>query len=177
MLSSLLLAGGSACSRKEYITFNLRHSSSLSEPKKDWPGKPEKTLTPAQQEVFEQRGTPDFIRFWWRDSGNFPENIDPRFLMKEEIAATKQSWIYTRQGDEVIFDSAYASTSVPISDKLMIIIKEGDPEERQVREDRESGQVEEIWRYISTGREYRFHGDTLYQTRQFSDPMSSYLKG
>lgn len=175
LLAMSTFLGG--CARKEAITWNLRHSFHLAVPQEDWPGDATKTLSPAQQEIYEKRGNPDYIRFWWRDDGNFPDGYNPTFMEKAAILKTKQSWIYIRQGDEVVFNTSYSSESVPISDKLAVIIKEGDPEARQVLQDPESGQVEEIWQFLTSGREYRFHGDTLYSTRQISDPMSSYLKG
>jgi len=172
-LLGLVLSG---CARKEYIKFDMRYSYSLGLVQPEWPGDPLETLTPVQQEVYEQRGAPDFIRYFWRGNANFPTDVDPRYLEAEQIHQTRQSWIYIRQGDEVVFEGPHRHESVPISDKLALVIKHGDPESRQVIEDRETGTTEERWQYMSTGQEFRFHGDTLYDTRQFSDPMSGLLK-
>ncbi len=172
----VLLATG--CAQHRYLSFNTRHSLSLARIDKDWPGNPKKKLSMAQQEIYEKRGAPDWIRFWWGGSENFPREYDPRMIPKEQIAQTKQSWIYVRSGDEVIFDTPFSSHSVPISDKLAIVIREGDPEDPHVVTDPTTKKVEDVWSYPSTGKEYHFQDNVLIETRQVNDPMgSAFLKG
>ena len=64
-----------ACAHKRFYTFNLRFSYNIARLEKDWPGDPKKKLTLAQQEIFEKRGAPDMIRFWWNGSGQLSARV------------------------------------------------------------------------------------------------------
>jgi hypothetical protein len=159
--------------KEEGFTFNRRFSVNVAKPQRKWPGNPEKNLTPAQQDVLALRGRPDWLRFWWKGADDFatsseiPAHEDP--AMFEDIP---QSWIYLRRGlsDEVVFNSAVSSDSVPLSDRLTVVLKEGDPQDRKLLPSRHGG-ADETWHYYSSGMVYQFLEGKLIKAERQHEPL------
>ncbi|MCX7012552.1 MAG: hypothetical protein NTW86_08320 [Candidatus Sumerlaeota bacterium] len=177
-LAAVAAALASGCSRNKErgVAFRRDISVNLAKPQKNWPGDPRKTLTPAQQDVLSLRGRPDFIRFHWKGGEEFAGDLEvPRDVKPEELAAVPQSWVYLRQGDEVSFPSSAQYQSDPISDRLKVVIKEGDPEDSKYIPTPAGGEEEE-WHYFSSGMVYRFRNGKLVDAKRQHDPIHGYMK-
>jgi len=167
---------GLSCAKKQGYTFRRDYSVNLGVPQPGWPGNPVKTLSPAEQEVYALRGKPDFVRFWWKGRDDYATNLEvPRDVTPETLASIRQSWVYLRQGDEVFFDTAVVSRSEPISDRLKVVLEEGDPEDRRFLPG-PLGQEDEEWHYYSSGMVYRFREGKLVDKKRQHDPITGYLK-
>lgn len=175
ILAALGLSAG--CAKKHCgYTFNRQRSINLSRPDKNWPCDSEKYLTPAEREIYELRGAPDLVRFWWKGGDEYARAIEvPMKIEPRDLATIPKSWIYLFQGDEVIFRSPITHEVKPINDRLQVVIEAGDPENRRFIPD-PLGEIEE-WQYYSRGMIYRFRdGELTGEPRRIHDPMGQYLR-
>ncbi len=111
--------------------------------------------TPAEQEVLDRLGKPDFVHFWWRADGDFitssdlaGKNLDIADVMKE----TKRTWIYMHDKSEIEFHktgSAYDRN--PLTPQLQLICTYGDPTRRSPPKTNTAGQKLETWEWIEHG--------------------------
>ena len=156
-------------------SFNRQVSVNLSIPERNWPCDAERFLSPAEQEVYAVRGAPDMVRFWWKGSDDYSRNMEVAMHIDEDIIAKVQrSWIYSYQGDEVIFISPVTHKVRPIDGRLKVVIKAGDPESRKYIPD-PGGEIEE-WLYYSLGIAFRFRGNELIEEKRVGPPMGKYIR-
>jgi len=62
---------------------------------------------------------------------------------------------------EIVFVNENNYSVVPLSDRLKVLCKYGDPESIKIDEDRETGNKIEIWQYYSAGKIFKFLDDRL----------------
>jgi hypothetical protein len=163
---------GAGC-RHDYtgVTFNKRVSINIATPDRDWPGDPAKSLTSAQRQVFEARGRPTYVRFWWQGRDDYSTLMEVE-QSNVNIYSVPTSWIYMREGDEVLFPSIADYESRPIDDRLKRVLQDGDPFERRF-DPGAAGEDVEIWHYLSTGYEYRFINGQLIDQKRLHEPVGS----
>jgi hypothetical protein len=174
-LAALMLAPG-CDSKKIGVIFKSNYSCNLAFPDVNWPGNPERTLTPVQQEIYKEWGRPDLIRFWWNTEDDFVGLFQiPSDPTPEELAEVKQSWIYKREFNEIVFDGPVTSVAMAIDDRLAVVIGYGDPENRRFTEG-PGGVEQEVWHFYSRGRQVTFQGEKLIEDKRVHDPMPGYRK-
>jgi len=171
-----LCVGTGACSRaKTGAKIDINHSINIGFPEKDWPGKIT-DLTPVQQEVYELKGRPSCIRYWWNEDGSystFTEVWDES--ERRDNVSMPQSWCYIIHNEEVLFESTMLYSIRSIPDKLKVIYKEGDPENITFSTN-SFGEETEIWTYYSSGYIYTFLNDKLLKQKREFNPMGPYIK-
>lgn len=148
------------CFKKKFLILNPQFSVNLAVPTDNWPA--ESKLTPAQKAIFEQLGKPDYIRIWWDKEGRLKSylNVD-RAIEKKLYREAKQSWVYIRMEKEIVFINENGYTTLPLSDKLKVLCKYGDPESVKIDENKETGEKIEIWQYYSEGKIFKFLDEKL----------------
>lgn len=134
-LALALVFAASGCAHKFNYGVNERFSMNIG-PVPPWLTDPKAPLRPAEKEVLERRGMPDFIRVWWKTDGSpiTSSDLSGRHDEYQEIVnAAPKSWLYVRaeKGDkdeEVVFVNDGASYRVrPLSEQLKLLCQYGDP--------------------------------------------------
>jgi hypothetical protein len=143
-----------ACARdKQIIDLDYRFSLNVAKTPLGFPG-PKMKLAPAEAEVIRRRGSPDFIRIWWRPDGSLIRSSDLSAegdRLGETLNNAKKSWLYMDSGEEVIFTNQGASYSVrPIDEIIKLICNYGDPTSRSPAVIRD-GQKHETWIWVEHG--------------------------
>jgi hypothetical protein len=159
-----LVMGFNTCPSKKDFIWQPDLSVNLAVPGTKWP-KLDK-LPPAQIEVYEKYGAPDFFRVWFNPHGELATEWEAtRLYRTKNLEKYVGSWIYTGRKIEVVFRSPAKYEEVPLSDKLSLICRRGDPESRDVQN--KKGMVREVWTYYSYGERYIFLDDRLADTELF----------
>lgn len=118
-------------------------------------------LSPAEQEVILRRGVPQYIRFWWRPSGDLictsdltskgPEGV------QTDLENMRRTWIYYDRDEEIFFTREGASYEVkPIEPLIKLVCEYGDPGIRNVLPADRYGQRRENWTWIDHGLKIEF---------------------
>ncbi len=147
----LLLAG---CGRgKQIIEVDPRFSMNVVKTPYWFPGKQE--LTPVELDVLDRYGSPNFIRFWWREDGSMINSSDLSGRDQEVIQADlnnmTKSWIYLSNNIEVVFAANRMShREQPVSEVTRTLCLYGDPGMRQVNQF--TGREVETWIWMDHGR-------------------------
>jgi hypothetical protein len=148
-----------------------RFSMNLAPPP-GWLADPKAPLAPAEKEVLQRRGVPDFVRFWWRPDGSLVTSSDfagRRDAFPELIKAVKKSWIYLKEDkpEEVAFLRNGASYSVrPLAEPLKLICQYGDPSSR-VPPFTADGERHEVWTWIEHGLQIEMIDGKVKNTKNF----------
>ena len=124
-----------------------------------------KALSPANREIYQLYGHPDYMRLFWNSKGE----LTTRAKEWSRINANQhnrlpRSWIYLDRGKEIIFTGANNYKQVDLTDQVRVICELGDPGDIQRRViDEESYFVE--WTYLDRGERYYFD-EQGHQTRR-----------
>ena len=151
LLAAVAVAG---CSRNEH-RIEIDHRFSINVVKVPiWYPDPAMQLTPAQEEVRFRYGNPDYFHFWWRPDGSLITSSDlsgRQHLANKELETIKTTWVYLREDFEIVFTrSGGGYGTIPITEKIRLICKYGDPGEKSPPKIRD-GQTHEYWRWIEHG--------------------------
>lgn len=133
---------------------------------------PEKLkLTAAQAQIIARWGPPDFFRFWWLIDGEFITSSDLSGMfetLQTELGQTKQTWIYTRRGQEIEFLDSGAYLESPVSEKLKLICKYGDPSNKKAANfSTRTGNKKETWIWYDFGIKIVFINDLEISRERF----------
>lgn len=171
LLVAVLIAG---CGKKDEIEIQKGFSINLARPVNSWPKR--QNLTPAQKNIFETHGTPEFLHLWWAADGMIQtEDQVHRTLRSRQLNEIKNSWVYPQKNLEVIFDGPENYREIPIDDELQVLVQLGDPESMRVNTSYKEG-LEEWWTYYSRGETIIFRDGKLFDRRRDFAPMGSYLR-
>ena len=145
-------------------TIDPEYSVNIAHVNEKWP-EDEKKISPAQQEVLKQMGTPSHVHFFW---GKDERELIPKseyFSLKgsgdAELKPRKVTWIYLDKNQEVFFKPG-KSEEFDVKDipaKVRASIESGDP--GKINYVSEGKDKMEIWRYLRSGRVYYFRNDLL----------------
>jgi len=165
----------SACQKRQEILLNMSFSVNVAQPGPTFPKM--ENLVESKKQAYDLYGRPDFIRLWWTRDGYPKRFLEVDRLLNQEpqsIYALRHSWIYLDQEVEVIFDSGKTFHEVPLTDKVRMLCRYGDPEDVKSLTSGE-GTPEETWHYYSLGLILRFRGDTII-SKQTHAPMGQFIK-
>jgi hypothetical protein len=150
------MVAGCGSKKRTHIKFDILFSVNVATPTKKWPN--EKRLSPIQLSVYQERGVPDYFRFWWDNEGSVKTRLEvDEIIRKREHRDMKQSWIYVNDDIEVLFLNDFNFETQPLSDKVKIICKYGDPESTRVHE----GSGTEVWQFYGDGKIFTFFEDKV----------------
>ncbi|MGC8841421.1 MAG: hypothetical protein ACP5QZ_08215 [Candidatus Sumerlaeaceae bacterium] len=165
LLAGMLLLAG--CKDQDF-SFKPDFSVNLFFPGPKWPNT--KKLTKVESDVYERYGRPAAFRVLW------PPNGDIKLRSELEDVFAKQpkvlppySWVYPSLGKEIVF-RGQAYEERPLSDKVRLILKYGDPED--VKE-LSSGVVQ--WTYYSAGKMLKLREGRIVEEKEFP-AMGRFLK-
>jgi hypothetical protein len=164
----LSLTAGCKTLQKPYVQ-DFGFSVNVAKVNPRWPGDLN-NLTPAEREVLEERGRPDYIHLIWSsfdsvvDRAQLNAAIRSASMDKERIG-----WIYIEDKKEITFPTASKFKEEPLKDKLKVICREGDPSEPKVLPNNRSVRVEK-WHYINSGVIYTFENDIMVKEDRTSVP-------
>lgn len=179
-VSAAIALGG--CNRfVDWADFEAMESVNVAAPIGPWPEGFE--LTAAQQEVYDERGRPDFFRARWDRRGRLTwgddvlqrtsrqriRDVMARAHHRDEPLPFDVSWIYQAEdqgrnrtgdmdifrGDEVIFTGDASHDVEPVTDMLGVVIDHGDPEDRRAGTPA-GGHDIESWVYFREGKIFHF---------------------
>jgi hypothetical protein len=171
VIIALLVIVSLDCGKKD-LMFDTKFSINLARPGKYFLTK---DGTPAQKEVQEKFGTPDFVRLYWDKKGDIVTLLAvDESLRKGKQRDVKQTWIYVDANQEITFTNDEEYSVGPLSEKVKIVCEFGDPDQIQKHTDNEGG-LEEIWTYYGKGRIFKFYNETLISKQQFP-PMGTFIK-
>jgi hypothetical protein len=149
---------------KEYVTFDPEYCSNLLLVDAEWPGPdPEGTLTDAELAVYKELGRPDTMRFLFDRNGDIYQRepaMHELFAKGNDITLVEKAWIYSTRNLEVRFTGG-AVERYPISEKLRILVKHGDPHEIKLLNEKR-----EKWFYYDIGQFFTFEDETLVMTER-----------
>jgi hypothetical protein len=138
-----------------------------------WLGDPKADLKPAEKEVLQRRGRPDFIRVWWNSDGSLIRSSDLAFRsdqVPQLIKAARKSWIYLgsgEKGEEVNFLRDGASYSAKeLSEPIRLICEYGDPERSTPV--MVNGEKRETWIWVDRGMKATLVDGKVDSTMEFS---------
>lgn len=162
------------------FTLDSSFSFNVADVNPDWPVDLEK-LHPNEQEVFEDRGRPDYIHIFWSRREDIVDANEVERITRMSRKKTKnmpQGWIYLDDGEEVVFPVNDDPPEVrPLSDKLKLICEMGDPSPQNIRNFPSStGQRIETWHYVRRGAIFTFSDDILIKEDWTSvPPVKNYI--
>lgn len=130
----------------------------------------EQEMSPAEMEVIQRWGPPDYMRFWWRPDGEFIMSSD--FSGKQDQVVTMledatRSWIYYREKREVEFLPNGGYREFPVTTQVDYLCKYGDPEHKSVPKIDAVGRKHETWRWIEYGEMVEFVDGEVARTSYF----------
>lgn len=134
LLLPLLLCLGTGCARdKHVLDLDYHFSMNVLKAPEWYPGEKDQ-LTPGQLDIYQRMGAPDYIRFWWRPDGSIITTSDlasrgPDKTM-EDMQSCDKSWIYLREGEEVIFYKKGGYKKQPLEEPVKLLCTYGDPTQR-----------------------------------------------
>jgi hypothetical protein len=169
-LCALLCLYGAGCNRKKVIKLDPRFSYNVVRVP-SWFPEDEAQLSPAQREVLQRFGRPDFIRFWWNPEGTFIVSSDlagKQAEVPQMLHAAKQTWIYlTDRKTEVEFrgESYFPH---PVTEKLALVCRYGDPSQKNPPKRGPDGRVRESWRWTDFGLLIDFIDDQEVSRKHFT---------
>jgi len=151
---ALLLVAATGCFTKHLYDFDPNFSVNLMTPDEDWPDMDK--MRPAEIEVFEKYGEPDFFRPWYNRRGEIMNRWEagPRIRTKT-VTDLRMSWIYEDRSVEIQFKSPTQFVEVPLSDKLKVLCERGDPSEIAALTNPKDP-AREAWTYFDVGEKYFF---------------------
>ncbi|MBI1785173.1 hypothetical protein HYR69_08515 [Candidatus Sumerlaeota bacterium] len=117
-------------------------------------------LTPAEQDVMDRMGRPDFIHFWWTPDGTFITSSDlagKNLDIGEELKLTKRTWVYLKDKSEIEFHNDGSRYDVhPLTPKLELICTYGDPTQKTPPKPDKGGRMHETWEWLEHGLRIEF---------------------
>ena len=149
----LLATAGTGCGRNvKIIELDHRFSMNVLRTPYWFPGDME--LTPAELEILDRYGPPNYIRFWWREDGSMITSSDlsgrDGEVIQADINNMSKSWIYMHIDKEVVFSPDRASRrEQEIGELTRLICNYGDPGMRSVSPDG----LRETWIWIDYGKQ------------------------
>ena len=154
-----VIALSAGCRTPKSIEIDHRFSYNVARVPTWFPG--EKYVpNPAEQELLERRGRPDYIRFWWLVDGTFISSADLSgkvASIMDEMAGTKRTWVYLQDNKEIEFkEDGSGYLEHPVVEQLALICKYGDPTERDPVKTSPSGAKLETWQWRDYGIRINF---------------------
>jgi len=117
-------------------------------------------MRPAEQDVFQRYGRPNFIRIWWNPNGKFITGNDLSGKMldiEDRMKAARQTWIYLGERDiEIEFKSSGGYLEHPVSEQLRLICENGDPTSKLAPKTDSGGHFKESWTWADVGLHVEF---------------------
>lgn len=150
---TLFLAILPSCKTEEgEVNFDVKHSVNIALPGKGWPI--EKKLSPEKLATYKKYGMPDAFHVYWDPTGSVQSSDFVKKELKRRKAMGEKdlppyAWVYLDKNIEVFFDKNGKASEKPITDKIRIIIQNGDPQKVD-----QSSLLK--WTYYSTGKIYTF---------------------
>lgn len=146
---------------KDDVNIDPDFSINVCQPGPKWPNP--KNLTPAQKEVLDKYGKPDFFHVWWTPDGQYRTRTD---FVKEQREGKKRpippySYVYLRLNKDICFRGSDYQV-LPVSDQLRVVCQLGDPEDIRTME---SGVLQ--WMYYSAGKLYKFGRGRIVEEKDF----------
>jgi hypothetical protein len=164
-----LAAGGAGCHRSLQFGFDPRFSVNLMTPSNQWPDM--KKMTPAEIEVYEKYGKPDFFRLLYSKRGELATHWEANPLIRaKKVNGLPKTWIYEDAGIEVRFRSPAKFEEIKLDDRMKTLLAHGDPSEISPLQSKDLAR--EAWTYWDTGEKYFFREDGM-----FARPKQSIGKG
>ena len=155
-LALFLLAG---CKDQDFV-FKQDFSVNVFYPGPKWPN--EKKLKPLEREVLQRYGRPAAFRVLWPPAGDIKlrSELEDAYAKAPKILPA-YSWVYPRQGKEIIFrGNGYEEN--PLTDKIRLILRYGDPEDVK---DLSNGVVQ--WTYYSAGKMVKMRDGKIIEEKDF----------
>lgn len=148
-------------SKKQSFTFNFKHTVNFFQPGEKWPNA--KLFTPAEKQVYEQWGRPDYFRLLYDASGELKIRtaIEQEWNGRNQNEMPKFTWVYLQRNEEVVFSGNQVKTQ-PLNELIHLVIKYGDPESVRHIGD---GLIE--WTYYSKGKIYRIANNRIISVKEF----------
>lgn len=166
-----LAAAASGCNRKT-IEIDPRFSINVTKVPSWYPTeKMREKFTPAQHEVLNRRGRPDFMRFWWDEYGEMLMTSDfsgRQADVPQMLGETKTTWVYTPEDIEVEFleDGGYAEH--PLTQIVKLVCRNGDPREKSPPKTTASGKKLEYWTWIDRGLQVQIEDGIVVGEKRFT---------
>ncbi|MCX7626399.1 MAG: hypothetical protein N2Z21_09340 [Candidatus Sumerlaeaceae bacterium] len=165
LLGLLILA--TACKDQDLV-FKPDFSINLFYPGPKWPNV--KKLGKVEQDVYQRYGKPQAFRVLWPPNGDIRQRSDlEEAFAKQPKVIPPYSWVYPQQGIEIVF-RGQGYEEQPLSDKVRLVLKYGDPED--VKE-LSSGIVQ--WTYYSVGKMIKLRAGRVVEVKEFP-PMGRFIK-
>jgi hypothetical protein len=126
--------------------------------------------SPTEQAVLARWGKPNFIRFWWLPDGEFITSSDlsgKSAMIDEIMTETKRTWIYLGEETEIEFLTDGGYLEHPLTEKLKLICRYGDPNQRTPPKQDEAGRTKESWEWIEAGLRVHFIDGAEYKREHF----------
>lgn len=150
-----------------------------------WPDDPE-SLVPAKQEALERHGRPDYFHLIWSDTDSIIDQ-DQHFRIVRRAAEEQKrkgevrsdqpgfGWVYLDKNREIVFLDDFRYEERPLSPKLRIVCRYGDPQ--RVRPLRvPGGDTVQEWTYYNRGLIFHFDGEQLVlEDRESIPEQPNYL--
>jgi len=158
------ITGFATCGMEPPVNVNPNFSYNLAVPDARWPRL--NLLSPAENEVYQKYGKPDYFRLWYNKQGDLVSGREAGPIVRaRKLRDLRRSWIYEDKKIEVKFRSPAKSEEVPLSDQLQVLCLRGDPQERdpQIR----NGILREMWTYFDKGEKYIFMDGRLAEKQLF----------
>lgn len=170
----LLVSAVGGCATKYNYGVNERFSMNLG-PVPPWFGDPKAPLRPAEKEVLERRGRPDFIRVWWKSNGAPITSSDLAGRRDEYqilVNAADKSWVYLKaekggKDEEVVFLNDGAAYRVqPLSEQLKLLCQYGDPSNK-ITPVVIDGESHETWMWYEHGLQLELVNGHVVKSKNF----------
>lgn len=156
-----------ACKDQDLV-FKPDFSINLFYPGPKWPN--EKKLTKVERDVYERYGKPQAFRVLWPPNGDIRQRSDlEEAFAKQPKVMPPYSWVYPQQGIEIVF-RGQGYEEQPLSDKVRLVLKYGDPEDVK---DLSGGVIQ--WTYYSAGKMIKLRGGRIVEVKEFP-PMGRFIK-
>ena len=158
------VAMGAACRKDLALNMDAKFSVNLVRPAVTWPRLDR--LTPAELEVYDKYGKPDYFRLWYNPHGEISTSREAGPAIRRKLLGElPRSWVYEEKKIEVQFRSPAKFEEVPFSDRMTVLCLRGDPDDRDVQT--KENIILESWTYYDVGEKYVFVGDRQVEKQVF----------
>jgi hypothetical protein len=167
----------SGCREVKPFTWEPDFSINVAEVNFEWPETKE-DLNPAELEVYERYGRPDFVHFIWSRRDHVVRRDEGLRIMSrsgQKVQDVKRGWIFLKDDREVVFKSPAHYELMPLNDKLRVIVDEGDPPPSWIKQipNKMNKRIEK-WQYVDRGIVYTFVDDELTNVDRNLTPLPGF---
>ncbi len=167
----------SGCREVKPFIWEPDFSINVAEVNFEWPQIKE-DLNPAELEVYERYGRPDFVHLIWSRRNHIVRRDEGKRIMfrsGKKVQDVKRGWIYLKNDREVVFKSPAHYEIMPLNDKLRVIADEGDPPPSWIKMESDIlGKRTEKWHYVDRGVVYTFVNDELTNVDRSLTPLPGF---